>query len=111
MPNDTQLAHNVYFTLKDRSPAAKAKLVAACKKYLPGHAGVLFFAAGTLAEAMDRPVNVRDWDVSLHMLFATQDDHDAYQTAPRHHEFIAEGKDNWATVRVFDTVVTPYTLK
>src|SRR4051794_9489679 len=42
------IAHNVYFALKDNSGAAKAKLVAACKKYLSGHPGEVFFAAGTL---------------------------------------------------------------
>ena len=29
--------------------------------------------------------------------------HDAYQTAPAHLQFIAENKENWRTVRVFDS--------
>src|SRR5262245_20020910 len=66
----TMLAHNVYFALKDKSPAAKAALVAACKKYLTGHPGTVFFAAGTLAEELQREVNVRDFDVALHLVFA-----------------------------------------
>jgi len=99
------LSHNVFFTLKDRSPAAKQKLVAACKKYLTGHPGTVFFAVGTLAEALARPVNVRDFDVGLHMVFANQAAHDAYQEAPRHQQFIAENKENWASVRVFDSLV------
>jgi hypothetical protein len=105
MPTDHLLAHNVFFALKDRSPAAKAKLVAACKKYLTGHPGTVFFAAGTLAEALNRPVNVRDFDVALHVIFENQAAQDAYQVAPRHLEFVAEGKENWASVRVFDSVV------
>ncbi len=99
------LVHNVYFALKDRSAAAKAKLVAACKQYLTGHPGTLFFAAGTLAEALDRAVNVRDFDVALHLVFTEQAAHDQYQEAPRHEQFIAENQDNWAGVRVFDSVV------
>jgi hypothetical protein len=99
------LAHNVYFTLKDKSTAAKAQLVAACKKYLAGHPGTVFFAAGTLAEALQREVNVRDFDVALHLVFADQAAHDRYQEAPRHEQFIAENRDNWAAVRVFDSVV------
>jgi hypothetical protein len=99
------LAHNVFFGLKDRSAAAKAKLVAACKQHLTGHPGTVFFAAGTLAEALDRPVNVRDFDVALHLVFTDQAAHDAYQAAPRHQQFIAENKDNWAGVRVFDSEV------
>ena len=42
------LAHNVFFTLKDSSEAAKDRLVNGCRKYLQGHPGELFFAAGTL---------------------------------------------------------------
>jgi hypothetical protein len=99
------LAHNVFFTLKDRSPAAKTRLVAACRKYLAGHPGTVFFAAGTLAEELNREVNVRDFDVGLHLVFADQAAHDQYQAAPRHDQFIAENRDNWAAVRVFDSVV------
>lgn len=98
------LVHNVYFALKDKSPAAKAQLVAACKKYLTGHPGTLFFAVGTLAEALQREVNVRDFDVGLHIVFTDQAAHDQYQDAPRHNQFIDENKENWAGVRVFDSV-------
>jgi Stress responsive A/B Barrel Domain len=105
MANEPLLAHNVFFTLKERSAASKQKLVSACKKYLTGHPGTLFFAAGTLAEALNREVNVRDFDVSLHLVFMNQAAHDAYQSAPRHDAFIAEQKENWARVRVFDSVV------
>jgi hypothetical protein len=99
------LAHNVYFTLKDRTDAARAGLVDACKRYLTGHPGTLVFACGTLADAYTRPVNVRDWDVALHLVFATPADHDAYQEAPRHKQFVEENRDGWASVRVFDSIV------
>lgn len=99
------LAHNVYFTLKDRSDEARAALVAACKRHLTGHPGTLFFACGTLAEELDRPVNVRDFDVALHLVFESQAHHDAYQAAPRHEQFVAENRDGWDRVRVFDSVV------
>jgi hypothetical protein len=99
------LAHNVYFALKDRSEAGKQKLVDSCKKHLSGHDGTVFFAAGTLCEALNRPVNVRDFDVALHVVFTNQAAHDAYQIAPRHQQFISENKGNWALVRVFDSLV------
>lgn len=99
------LAHNVYFTLNDASDSAKRALVDACKKYLTGHPGTAYFAVGTLCEELDRPVNDRGFDVALHMVFKTQADHDAYQDAPRHDQFIEENKSNWKTVRVFDSVV------
>jgi hypothetical protein len=105
MAAEKLLAHNVYFALKDRSPAAQQQLLAACKKFLTGHPGTVFFACGVLAEALKRPVNDRDFDVALHIIFQNQAAHDAYQDAPRHHEFVAQGKDSWARVRVFDSAV------
>ena len=99
------LSHDVYFSLKDNSPEARKKLVDACKKYLTKHPGEVFFAAGTLAEDLKRPVNDRDFDVALHIVFQDQASHDKYQDDKRHKEFIEENKDNWKKVRVFDSVV------
>jgi hypothetical protein len=99
------LAHDVYFELKDDSAATRAALVAACKKYLTGHPGVVSFATGTVAEELARPVNDRDWDVSLHIYFQDKASHDLYQEAARHKEFIAEQQGNWKKVRVFDSWV------
>jgi hypothetical protein len=99
------LAHNVYFTLNDNSEAARQKLVADCKKYLTGHPGTLFFACGTLQPELARPVNDRQFDVALHVVFDSLASHDAYQDAPRHVQFVNENKPNWKTVRVFDSAV------
>jgi hypothetical protein len=99
------LAHNVYFSLKDASPAARQRLIAACQKYLSGHPGTVFFAVGGRAEALARDVNDRDFDVALHVIFTDQEAHDRYQAAPLHHQFIAENKDTWKKVRVFDSLV------
>ena len=99
------LAHNVFFTLHDNSATARQNLVAACKKYLTGHPGTAFFAAGVLCQELRRPVNDVGYDVALHLVFKTKADQDAYQLAPRHDQFIAENKENWKTVRVFDSVV------
>ena len=99
------LAHNVFFTLKDGSEAARQKLVAACKHYLVKHPGILFFATGTLAADLNRPVNVRDFDVALHIVFTSKEDHDRYQAAPAHVRFVEENKESWKQVRVFDSVV------
>ncbi len=104
---EPQLVHSVYFSLKDNSPAAKAKLVAACKKYLSKHAGEVYFAAGILAEDLKRPLNDRDFDVALNIVFQDKKSHDQYQEEPRHHQFIEENKENWKKVRVFDSVVQP----
>jgi hypothetical protein len=102
--NGPMLAHNVYFSLKDNSADAKNKLVEACKKHLSKHEGEVFFAAGTLAEELQREINDRDFDVSLHIFFKNKAAHDKYATAERHLKFINENKDNWKKVRVFDSV-------
>ena len=54
-----------------RPPRSQA-LVDACKKYLADHPGVVFFAAGTLNHELNRPVNDRDFDVALHVVFDSQ---------------------------------------
>lgn len=101
------LVHNVYFSLKDNSADAKNKLVDACKKYLTKHPGEVHFGAGTRAEDLNREVNDRDFDVSLHIVFQDKEAHDKYATAERHLKFIDENKDNWKKVRVFDSVIRP----
>ena len=99
------LAHDVYFSLNDASEAARAELVAACRKYLTGHEGTLSFSVGVLAADLARSVNDRDFDVALHITFASRAAHDAYQEAARHKQFIAEQQKNWKQVRVFDSMV------
>lgn len=99
------LAHNVYFTLHDDSPAAIDGLVAACHKYLKNHPGVVFFAAGRLEPELARPVNDRDFHVALHVVFKDRASHDLYQQAADHLRFIEENRENWKQVRVFDSVV------
>ena len=100
-----RLAHNVFFTLKDKSPAKVAELTAACHKYLNVQPGILFFAAGPIDATLTRPVNDLDWQVGLHLVFVDRAAHDAYQTDPTHNRFIEEQKPNWAGVRVFDSLV------
>ena len=102
---NTRLAHNVFFTLKDKSPAKVEELVNACRKYLNVQSGIVFFAAGPLCAELKREVNDLDWDVGLHLVFDTKASHDSYQTDPTHNKFIDEQKANWAKVRVFDSYV------
>lgn len=99
------LAHNVYFALHDPSEAAQGRLIADCYKYLSGEPGIVAFAAGEVVASHAREVNVRDWDVSLHIVFQSKHHHDLYQNAPDHQKFIDENKANWKSVRVFDTFV------
>ena len=100
------LSHDVYFTLKSDSPEAREALVAGCNKYLSKHPGVVWFAAGALVEEHQREVNDRDFDVALHIVFKDKASHDKYQDADAHHEFIEEFRENWESVRVFDSWLT-----
>lgn len=100
------LAHMVYFTLKEPTESNKEALVAACHKYLSGHDGTVFFAAGTLAEELDRDVNDQDFDVALQLVFDGKEAHDTYQTHQRHLDFIKVAQPMITKVRVFDSYVT-----
>jgi hypothetical protein len=103
--DSTMFARNVYFTLNDASQEQVDTLVAECHRYLKDHPGVVFFAAGTVSPGHDRPVNVRDFDVSLHVIFDSVAAQDAYQMAADHLTFIERNKGNWKQVRVFDSLV------
>lgn len=98
-------AHNVFFSLNDAAPAQCERLARECYEYLEGTDGVVAFSAGTRAAGCERDVNDVQFDVSLHMVFADRKTHDAYQTAPRHMEFVARNKVNWKKVRVFDSTI------
>jgi len=98
-------AHIVYFTLKEKTDEMRERLVAGCNKYLSDHPGTIQYSAGTRATDYQRPVNDSEFDVALIAIFATEADHDTYQVSDRHQQFLAEFKDHWAAVRVFDAFV------
>jgi hypothetical protein len=100
---DAQMAHMVFFTLKESNDANRKRLVEACKKYLDGHEGAVYFSVGTRNTEMDRPVNDREFDVALHLVFKNRAAQDRYQEHPRHKEFISQCQDMWSKVRVFDS--------
>ena len=105
--DETAVAHMVYFELKDKTPEAKKKLVDACYKYLKNHDGVLYFSAGPRAEDVKEKVSAADWDVALHIVFKDKAALQKYGPHPDHQKFIAENKDNWTKVKVYDSVVDP----
>jgi Stress responsive A/B Barrel Domain len=104
-PQQPRIAHMVYFTLKQGTPAAQRKLVEACREYLQKIPGIVFSAVGTPVPDLARPVNVRDFHVGLHIVFTNRKAHDEYQVDPHHQRFVAENKETWQQVRVFDCEV------
>ena len=97
--------HNVYFSLKHPSNESIQQLIDECTTYLSSQDGIVSFHCGHLETGLDREVNDRDWDVSLHILFESREAHDAYQTEAQHQVFVDRNAESWARVRVFDTVV------
>ncbi len=97
------IVHNVFFTLKEGTAENRKKLVESCKKLLTKHEGELYFAAGSIAEGFDGPLNDKDFDVCLTIVFKNKAAHDKYQPHERHQEFIRLNKDSFKKVRVFDS--------
>lgn len=105
---EPKLAHMVFFTLKDHSKESREAFIALAQKYLSGHDGVASFSVGAIAQDVVEPVSVRDFDVALHIVFNSKEAGAAYLKNPRHDSFVAEGKDTWTKVRVFDSyLATP----
>jgi len=99
------LAHTVYFALRDNSEQARKSFIAACKRHLSGHPGMLLFAVSVLAADIDSPVNDRRFDVAVHLVFSNKAAHDQYQESPRHLQFLEENEGCWREVRAFDSYV------
>ncbi|MEM6978410.1 MAG: Dabb family protein [Planctomycetota bacterium] len=100
-----RLAHQVFFTLTERTDEAIESLVNDCGEYLAGHDGLVSFEVGRREPRYTRPVNA-DFDVALHTVFEDQASHDKYQVSDRHLAFIEKNKATWATVQVFDSNLT-----
>jgi hypothetical protein len=99
------IAHMVYFKLKDNSEAIRQKLIDSIKKHLDKHEGTVYFSAGVIGDDFKRDVNDREWDIGLHLVFKDKAAHDKYQDHPRHNQFVEDNKATWAKVRVFDAVI------
>ncbi len=101
--DEPQVAHIVFFTLAEDTPAERKALLADIKKYLAGHKGTAYFSAGAIADDMNRSVNDREFQVSMNLVFVNRAAHDTYNDHPRHEEFKTKNKDRIAKVRVFDS--------
>ena len=108
--DEKPLAHMVFFGLKDRSVESRQKFVESCQKYLSGHEDTVYFSVGVIAEDEDvqEPVSVKDFDVALHVVFANKAGKAKYLKSPRHDAFVAENREHFANVKVFDSfLVSP----
>ena len=101
--DEPQVAHIVFFTLANDTPAERKALLVDIKKYLSNHEGTVYFSAGAIADDMNRSVNDREFQVSLNLIFANRKAHDAYNDHARHEEFKTKNKTRIKKVRVFDS--------
>ena len=95
------IAHNIYFTLHDNSPAAVQAMLDDCRRYLAHLPGIVFYAAGTPLDD-----DHRGYDVALHVVFQDRAALDAYMTAPQHVELIEKHESNWKDVQALDSCVS-----
>jgi hypothetical protein len=102
-PAGPQLAHMVFFTLKDHSKESRDKFIASCQKYLSGHDGTVSFSVGTLADDVKEPVSVLDFDVALHLVVKNKAAKEQYLVSERHKKFVEENLPLFEKVRVFDS--------
>ena len=100
---DAPYAHMVFFTLKDHSNESVEAFVASCDKFLSKHEGTKYYSVGTRAEDADEPVSVKDFDVALHVVFASKEAKGKYLESTRHHQFVDENGPAFGKVRVFDS--------
>jgi len=98
------LTHTVFFELTDKDDAAVTSLVDGCYEYLAPHDGIVYFSAGPRHADYQRDVNDLSFDVALTIVFEDTAAQDAYQVTEPHLQFIEEFNENWASVRVFDSL-------
>ena len=97
------MIHNVYFWLTDEAKASKRDEFETALKELIKIAEIGDAHVGTPGKTEARPVTDHSFDYNLTLTFANQADHDAYQVHPDHDTFVAQCKDFWAKVVVYDT--------
>jgi len=98
-----KLGHMVFFWLKDHSKESRDKIIASSEKLLSGHEGALYFSVGTRAEDADGPANVKDFDMALHLVFASKEAEAKYLKSPRHMQFVGDNMAQFEKVQVFDS--------
>lgn len=97
--------HTVLFWLKPGvTPQQKDQLIRDCKELLGAIPTVRYLAAGEPA-GTPRAVVDNSYHVGLVVHFDDRAGHDAYQTAPKHEEFIQRNQAIWERVQVYDLLV------
>jgi len=97
------LVHTVFFKFNESSTEVDIQSCADdARNLLAKIETVKALYVGSPADTVVRPVSVRDFDLSLTVLFDNIQDQNVYQDHPLHDEFIANSKDKWGSVSVYD---------
>ena len=83
-------AHMFFFQLSDTSKELVDHFIGLCVKYLSDYAGQRHFSVGYRALEMNRPVNAKDFEIAVHMIFDTFESYVEYAKSDRHNEFITQ---------------------
>jgi hypothetical protein len=96
------LSHIVIFWTDPTKPNAAEELVAGAREYLSGIPGVIGFHVGRMVPS-SRPVVDQSYQVGLNLTFAGKLEEEAYQTHPKHVEFVEKVfKPNCVRVAIYD---------
>ena len=95
--------HHVYFWLDDPSDKKNKEALIAGLKKLSSVKTILRFSIGVPADT-SRDVIDSSYSISWILIFKDAADQDRYQTDPIHLNFVAECKQLWKKVQVYDTI-------
>lgn len=96
------LIHTVLFWLKKELDADQAAQFRAGLAQLQGIHSAEAVYIGTPSATPERPVIDSSYDYCLTVILKDIPAHDAYQADPIHLEFIAQCKEFWDTVKIYD---------
>ena len=99
--------HIVLFELTDNSEESVQALLDGAWHYLAGIDGITHFEVGSRQGQREGGSVLTDFDVMLSVTFETEEAHIVYDTHPDHMAFIGAFRENWASVRVMDTDLSP----
>jgi hypothetical protein len=103
MATNNVFVHHVYFWLSNPDSAEDKKALLAGLKKLSAVKTIQFFHIGVPATTNRDVIDV-SYSVSWLLFFENKADQDSYQVDPDHLQFVAECKNLWKKVVVYDSV-------
>lgn len=100
---EDSIAHTVLFWLKEpTNTTVRTKFESELKKLVADSQHITYHHIGSPAST-DRPVIDRSYTYCLFVTFSGMEAHDKYQVEPAHKHFLAECKELWEKVVIYDS--------